>query len=440
VYANDTRWNADNSTPYNITNNTALVGGAYSLNVYCNDSAGNINSSQVYFNVFPPGSVTVYLNSPANNSGYSSSTVVFLYTPVSPPYSLTSAVLWSNFSGNWTGNNTNTTPVVNNAVNSIVVDGVADGQYVWNVRVCDSEPTPLCASASGNYTLNVNATTQKTVYIIQTQAYTQTIYEPQNVSVPVEVERKVFTPTLVPEYVTINIIEKPEVIEIYPDDSKTVQLKLRNPEAFALSGINLSIGTNATGVTATVGTSVVDSLAPGEEKTVDLVFKSQGAPEGSYDVTIKAWISSANVGDATTALLRVMKYLSADKRAAQEAINFTRQFLAENPECAELKNNLDVAQTQLDANDVGGATDRVKKIIEACKNTLNLLGGNETKPITGLVSANVISMIGGTDNVVWIGAGMALALTLMFLNSLYRKSRMRGKTNKPSESKTGKRA
>jgi hypothetical protein len=49
-------------------------------------------------------------------------------------------------------------------------------------------------------------------------------------------------------------------------------------------------------------------------------------------------------------------------------------------------------------------------------------------------------MIGGTDNVVWIGAGMALALTLMFLNSLYRKSRMRGKTNKPSESKTGKRA
>ena len=425
VYTNDSHWNMDGSPPFNVTNNTALTGGAHSLTVYCNDSAGNVNYSQVHFNVLPPGSITVTLNSPANNSWYSSSTIVFLYTPVSN-YGLTSAVLWSNFSGVWAENNSNADPVVNNAVNSIVVENVPDGQFIWNVRVCDDEPTPLCANASENYVLNVNVSQQNnTVYIVRTQ--TSTVYVPKEVLVPTEVET--FVPTVVPEHVSINIIEKPEVIEIYPDDLKTVQIKLRNPEASALEGINLSVETNAPGVTTTLETPVIESLAPSEEKTVNVVFQSQGAAEGSYDVPIKAWISSANVWDSTTALLRVMKYLSADKRAAQEAINFTRQFLAENPECAELRNDLDTAQKQLDADDVGGATDRVKKIIEACKNTLNLLGEEKTQSITGLVAANVISMVGGIENVASIGAGMALALTMLFLHNIYRRIRTRKKTS-----------
>ena len=57
AFTNDSRWDADSSPPFNLTSNAPLADQPYSLKVSCNDSAGNVNYSQVYFSVFPPEQV-----------------------------------------------------------------------------------------------------------------------------------------------------------------------------------------------------------------------------------------------------------------------------------------------------------------------------------------------------------------------------------------------
>ena len=49
VYTNDSHFDSDRTSPYRLNNVTDLSMGGYTVDVFCNDSAGNVNSSTVYF-------------------------------------------------------------------------------------------------------------------------------------------------------------------------------------------------------------------------------------------------------------------------------------------------------------------------------------------------------------------------------------------------------
>jgi len=261
------------------------------------------------------------------------------------------------------------------------------------------------------------------VYIDKIITNTSTTTVIKEVYVPVETVKEVLVPTEVPKYVSISILQGMGAIEMHPEDSRTAEVKLKNNEAFALEGISLAVETDTPGVTASFASADAITLAPGEEKTVSLSLRSQNQAEGNYTAKIRAAIASKNVEDAVDAPIRVMRYLTLEKEQAQETINFARQLLEENTECAELSGNIEAAQRQLDEGEVGSAADRGSKVIGACKSALMLLAEQKTGSITGLAVAGTAEGEGWFNNFVFTSVGIIITLTASFVYSMYKKKR-----------------
>ena len=80
-------------------------------------------------------------DTPADLANTSDSTLTFFFTPTSNQTTTPiNATLYSNFTGAWAANETNTTIITNATQAFIYVNGsVAEGYYLWNVEVCDDE-------------------------------------------------------------------------------------------------------------------------------------------------------------------------------------------------------------------------------------------------------------------------------------------------------------
>ncbi len=125
--------------------------GANNITVYCNDSIGNMNYSQVEFVVNTTLPV-VLLEHPYEEGNVTYSNVVFNYTPSG--VDIVECTVYGNFSGEWGANESNSTPVLNSFVNGIEV-GLLDGCYLWNVKCEDSFGN--VAFGASNRTLTIDS-------------------------------------------------------------------------------------------------------------------------------------------------------------------------------------------------------------------------------------------------------------------------------------------
>ena len=123
--------------------------GANNVTVYCNDSVGNVNYSKKEFVVNTTVPV-VLLDSPADMGNVTYSSVMFNYTPRG--IDILNCTLYGNFTGEWEGNNSNSTPVLADFVNGIEVN-LSSGFYLWNVMCVDGFSN--AAFAGANYTVTV---------------------------------------------------------------------------------------------------------------------------------------------------------------------------------------------------------------------------------------------------------------------------------------------
>ncbi|MBI5036176.1 hypothetical protein HZC09_02425 [Candidatus Micrarchaeota archaeon] len=132
------------------TGTTTVAGGAGG-----GGGAAAGSSGTTYFFQTDGTAPTVVLNSPANNANSSSNNVTFNFT-ATDNVGFSSATLYTNQSGVWAANNTNSSAVTNNTPNVLSVAGFADNYLVWNVYVCDGSSN--CDFASSNRTLVVDTT------------------------------------------------------------------------------------------------------------------------------------------------------------------------------------------------------------------------------------------------------------------------------------------
>lgn len=153
-----------------VTNGTGLTynfssvnNGSINITVQSCDWTGNcVNLTRSWFvniNITVPivpssSAPVVTLITPIDFYNSSSRTQIFNFTPNSTDGSFGNATLWANFSGVWQANNTNGSLLINGSQNNnITVNGLSDGRYVWNVRVCDANG---CNFAAGNRTLTID--------------------------------------------------------------------------------------------------------------------------------------------------------------------------------------------------------------------------------------------------------------------------------------------
>jgi PGF-pre-PGF domain-containing protein len=147
----------------------ACEGKVVSWKQYANDSANqwNATSSQTYTvnNIAP---IASFGTNPVNNYNSSSSSVTFELKG-SDNLNVSFLRLYSNFSGGFSANQTNATPV-NDTIWSVSVPGIADGYYVWAAWVNDTSSSGNNDFTDTNRTLLVDTTNPLIDYNTSTPA------------------------------------------------------------------------------------------------------------------------------------------------------------------------------------------------------------------------------------------------------------------------------
>jgi hypothetical protein len=145
-------------TLYYSGNNTnfsaSLSDNTYFWKVIASDSFLNSSNSSSYnfiISTSDDSAPTITLVN-TNASWYNTSALILNYS-VTSINTLKNCSLYTNFSGSWSLNNTNSTPVVNNGNYSFNIS-VADKTYLYNVKCCDSNNN--CSFALSNKTFSVD--------------------------------------------------------------------------------------------------------------------------------------------------------------------------------------------------------------------------------------------------------------------------------------------
>jgi PGF-pre-PGF domain-containing protein len=117
---------------YTIHSDNFSAGEAFSWRIYANDSAGNLNTSNIFTNIADAGGPQVTLNAPANNSIIDKQTVTFNFTAddeIDLQFNCT-LLIDSSY------NQTNLTVLDNNLTNFNI--NLTDNTYTWNIECLDS--------------------------------------------------------------------------------------------------------------------------------------------------------------------------------------------------------------------------------------------------------------------------------------------------------------
>ncbi|MCR4284940.1 MAG: hypothetical protein NUV97_02750, partial [archaeon] len=131
----------------------------YTLNIYMNDTNGELASDSVTFST-QLGAPSIILNSPTDSSYSNSQSVTFRYTPTD--LDLNSCWLLGDFGNGFEINQTDNSPT--NGIENIFSSNLLDGEYLWNVG---------CNDSVGNSVTNGNKT-----FYIDTIAPSVSVSEP----------------------------------------------------------------------------------------------------------------------------------------------------------------------------------------------------------------------------------------------------------------------
>ncbi|MBW2965766.1 fibronectin type III domain-containing protein [Candidatus Woesearchaeota archaeon] len=140
-----------NNTDIDFTAITFSSDGHYLWNVLCNDSAGNTDwFTNNYTLKIDSTNPTISLDAPGDNTWDSDGSVIFQYTPTDT--NIDSCILYTNSTGSWVANITNSSLNSGNQVNNTL--SLSDGTYIWNVQCNDSAGNAVFNGT--NYTINVD--------------------------------------------------------------------------------------------------------------------------------------------------------------------------------------------------------------------------------------------------------------------------------------------
>ena len=127
-----------NTSITNCQNTTFNAGGdeSYTLNLYANDSLGNLANNSVAFNIVTTAPALNLLN-PKNNSYLNYKENVYFNYTVDSGLSISQCEFWNNFNGSWQLNKTNLSTATG-VGNFFFVNNLSDGNYKWGIVCNDS--------------------------------------------------------------------------------------------------------------------------------------------------------------------------------------------------------------------------------------------------------------------------------------------------------------
>lgn len=144
--------NTDESIAVQFDDNKTFI-----WNVRVCDNADNCNFATANFTLTTDTDIStpnVSLVAPSDISYNNTDDINFIFN-VTDESNVINCTLWTNISGTWEFNETNTSVITNNSLNTITLNDIDDGSYIWNVN-CTDNAGNHAFNNSGNFTVTVD--------------------------------------------------------------------------------------------------------------------------------------------------------------------------------------------------------------------------------------------------------------------------------------------
>lgn len=112
--------------------------------------------------------------------------------------------------------------------------------------------------------------------------------------------------------------------------------------------------------------SILNSLPAGRRENVTLIVDINTQEVGLYEVTINASVRNPTYEDWGKVYIEIR-----DEGDIEERILFTEELIANNPECAEIKELIDQARALLASGNRTAGEERITQAIEACQEAIS---------------------------------------------------------------------
>ena len=165
---------------------------------------------------------------------------------------------------------------------------------------------------------------------------------------------------------------------MYDNTTMIIPFTVENTWSEDLSGITLGVFTNASEVETNLSINFIEELLVNTSVEVELLVSNYRMGE-NYEIEITANVSEPEFEDNALIILTSIEQASEGDQV-EVKVTFARDLFNEHPECQELNELLDKANTELAANNFIEARRYVDTAINGCKYIVSSLSERTERP------------------------------------------------------------
>jgi len=233
----------------------------------------------------------------------------------------------------------------------------------------------------------------------------------------------------------------PNKLTIYHDDTVSTPILLENSGDYDLTNVRLSAESNTEFLTPTLDTTRIGSLDSGDMKSIMLYVRADSDP-GQYAITVTAESEDPQLKETTRIYMDLSDKYGQDRDEANNKLNFAEKLFDDNPECLELKELLQQATKEIDADRFHKAQTLIKGATDACRSLINIREETKTRksaaePTTGMAWLNNLMNYKKRENIVVYA--IILIVIIALTSILFRRKNSKPKTRRVKKSPPPKR-
>jgi hypothetical protein len=190
---------------------------------------------------------------------------------------------------------------------------------------------------------------------------------------------------------------------IFDEDRETIEegvviqlpVTLENSGDVNIRNIALELSSDELGLDLRLSESIVTSLSVGDSHDLTVIIDSTGASAGSYVISLNADTNYPVLSESAVFVLDV----GGVGEALEKNLVMVQDLFQNNPECMELQELVDKAETQLDAQQYEKAKTNIALAIEGCKNMVRIQNeplkskGNYSTLISALAILAILTVL-----------------------------------------------
>ena len=207
----------------------------------------------------------------------------------------------------------------------------------------------------------------------------------------------------------------PGPLSAYKKDKILLPIALSNEGKIELNDINLTAviaknGTVRKDINLFLDKDYFKTLKVGAKENALLTIMTNAEEPGLYEITINASVKNPKYSDWGKLYLTVKE---ANKTEVLETIVFTEEFIAENPECVEIKELINEARKYFEAEDYSTALEKSNEALEACKYAISQVNLPRKKEE------------GENGLLLYLGLSILISIAIGILYYIYKRSKFK---------------